>query len=56
MSIGFTEVRSEMRDMHEELGASIIASNEETRRHMRVLHEDLVARIASIGEGGSTRQ
>jgi hypothetical protein len=43
-----------MRDRHEELGASIIASNEETRRHMRVLYEDLVARIAMIGEGGTT--
>jgi hypothetical protein len=50
----FAAVRAEMREMQEELGASIIATNEETRRHMRVLHEDLVARLATIGEGRPT--
>jgi hypothetical protein len=50
------ELRAEIQGLEKRLDALISEGDEETRRYMRVLHEDVIARIATIGEGGRSRE
>lgn len=50
------ELRAEIQGVETRLTALIREGDEETRRYMRVLHEDVIAGMATIGEGGRSRE
>jgi hypothetical protein len=62
LEMGFSELRAEMRALHEETRAEMRALNEDTRtemrslnqdtrNEMRILHENVISRIALLQEG-----
>ena len=53
------EIRSAFSATHDELkqlDAKAVSRDEETRRFMRMLHEHVVGLIATMGEGGRSRE